>query len=102
MIKPQIFFNDKIKKTKDNLLMTTTLVKPSQLLPEGICIQHINNLILFKFTDKLGERMQELLDKNKLDTLTPEEAIELEAIGELDDIFSYINSAVAAQDHAHS
>ena len=102
MIKPQIFFNDKIKKTKDNLLMTTTLVKPSQLLPEGICIQHINNLILFKFTDKLGERMQELLDKNKLDTLTPEEAIELEALGELDDIFSYINSAVAAQDHAHS
>jgi hypothetical protein len=75
--------------------MTTTLLKPSKLLPEGICIKHINNLMLFKFTDKLGERMQELLDKNKLDTLTPEEAIELEAIGELDDIFSYINSAIA-------
>ena len=102
MAKPQRFSNDKIKKTKDNLPMTTTLVKPSQFLPEGICIQHINNLMLFKFTDKLGERMQELLDKNKLNTLTPEEAIELEAIGELDDIFSYINSAVAAQDHAHS
>ena len=54
--------------------------------------------MLFKFTDKLGKRMQELLDKNKLDTLTPEEAIELEAIGKLDDIFSYINAAVAAQD----
>jgi len=82
--------------------MTTTLVKPSQFLPEGICIKRIKNLMLFKFTDKLGERMQELLDKNKLNTLTPEEAIELEAIGELDDIFSYINAAVAAQDHAHS
>ena len=91
-------FNDKIKKIKDNLPMTTTLVKPSQLLPEGICIKHINNLMLFKFTDKLGERMQELLDKSKLDTLTPEEAIALEAIGKLDDIFSYINAAVAAQD----
>jgi hypothetical protein len=99
---PPKISNDKIKKTKDNPPMTTTLVKLSQLLPEGICIQHINNLMLFKFTDKLGERMQELLDKNKLDTLTPEEAIELEAIGELDDIFSYINAAVAAQDHAHS
>ena len=92
----------KLKKTKDNLLMTTTLVKPSQFLPEGICIKRIKNLMLFKFTDKLGERMQELLDKNKLNTLTPEEAIELEAIGELDDIFSYINAAVAGQDHVHS
>jgi hypothetical protein len=58
--------------------------------------------MLFKFTDKLGERMQELLDKNKLDTLTPEEAIELETIGELDDIFSYINAVIAAQHHVHS
>ncbi|BAZ80919.1 MAG: hypothetical protein ACKPEO_09625 [Sphaerospermopsis kisseleviana] len=82
--------------------MTATLVKPSQFLPEGICIKRINNLTLFKFTDQLGERMQELLDKNKLNTLTPEEAIELEAIGELDDIFSYINAAVAAQENAHS
>ncbi|MDB9487538.1 hypothetical protein [Dolichospermum circinale] len=46
--------------------------------------------------------MQELLDKNKLNTLTPEEAIELEAIGELDDIFSYINATIAAQENAHS
>ncbi|MFN6153481.1 hypothetical protein [Anabaena sp. AL09] len=58
--------------------------------------------MLFKFTDKLGERMQKLLDKNKLDTLTPEEAIELETIGELDDIFSYINAVIAAQHHVHS
>ncbi len=82
--------------------MTTTLIKPSQLLPEGICIKRINNLTLFKFTDKLGERMQELLDKNKLDTLTPEESLELQAIGELDDIFSYINAVIAAEDNAHS
>lgn len=82
--------------------MTATLVRPSQFLPEGICIQRINNLTLFKFTDKLGERMQELLDKHKLDTLTSDEKIELEAISELDDIFSYINAVIAAQDNAHS
>jgi len=82
--------------------MTTTLIKPSQLLPEGICINHINNLILFKFTDKLGERMQELLDRKKLDLLTPEETKELEVIGELDDIFSYINAAIAAEANVHS
>ncbi len=82
--------------------MTATLVKPSKFLPEGICIQRINNLTLFKFTDKLGERMQELLDKHKLDTLTPDEKLELEAIGELDDIFSYINAVIAAQENAPS
>ncbi len=41
--------------------------------------------------------MQELLDKKKADLLTPEEAAELEAIGELDMIFSYINAMIAAE-----
>ena len=36
--------------------------------------------------------MQKLLDKKKADRLEPEEMIELEAIGELDNIFSYINA----------
>ena len=82
--------------------MTTTLIKPSQLLPNGVYIKRINNLIIFKFTDKLGERMQELLDRKKLDLLTPEETKELEMIGELDDIFSYINAAIAAEGNVHS
>ncbi len=77
--------------------MTTTLIKPSTMLPEGLCIQQVNNFTLFKFTDQLGERMQELLDKKKVDALTPEESLELEAIGELDTIFSYINAVMAAQ-----
>ncbi|MBW4621145.1 MAG: hypothetical protein KME17_17525 [Cyanosarcina radialis HA8281-LM2] len=37
--------------------------------------------------------MQAILDQKKADILTPEETIELEAIGELDEIFSYINAA---------
>jgi hypothetical protein len=37
------------------------------------------------------------LDKKKADTLAPDEFIELETIGELDNIFSYINAAIAAQ-----
>lgn len=82
--------------------MTQTLIKPSSILPEGLRLQTINNLILFKFTDELGDRMQELLDKKKNDSLTPAEVIELETIGELDNIFSYINAVVAAQANAHS
>ncbi len=46
--------------------------------------------------------MQELLDKKKSDILTPEEVIELETIGELDNIFSYINTVIAAQANGHS
>ena len=82
--------------------MTATLLKPSAILPEGLCIQQINNLTLFKFTDKLGERMQTLLYKQKADTLTAEESLELETIGELDNIFSYINAVMAAQSRGHS
>jgi hypothetical protein len=79
-----------------------TLIKPSAFLPTGLCTQRVNNLTLFKFTTELGERMQELLDKRKADVLTPEEAIELETIGELDDIFSYINAVIAAEANDHS
>ena len=40
--------------------------------------------------------METLLDKKKSDLLTPEEINELEAIGELDRIFTHINAMLAA------
>jgi hypothetical protein len=46
--------------------------------------------------------MQELLDKKRADTLTPQEAIELETVGELDNIFSYINAVITAEANDHS
>ena len=82
--------------------MTTTVLKPSTLLPKGLSIQHINHLVLFKFTDEMGNRLQELLDKKKADMLTPNESLELETIGELDEIFSYINAVAVAQSNASS
>ncbi|NJN59573.1 MAG: hypothetical protein HC879_19840 [Leptolyngbyaceae cyanobacterium SL_5_9] len=72
----------------------TTLLKPSMLIPKGLRVQQINNLTLFKFTDELGDRLQVLLDRKKASTLTADEALELEAIGELDEIFSYINASL--------
>jgi hypothetical protein len=74
-----------------------TLLRPSTFLPTGLCTQQVNNFTLFKFTAELGERMQELLDKKKADTLTPQEAIELETVAELDNIFSYINAVITAE-----
>jgi hypothetical protein len=77
----------------------TTLLKPSSLISKGLRIEQINNLTLFKFTDELGDRLQMLLDHKKANMLTPEETIELESIGELDKIFSYINAEIAAISH---
>lgn len=77
--------------------MTPVVIKPSSWLTTGIRVEKINNLNLFKFTEELGDRMKELLEKKKGDLLTPEEAVELEAIGELDTIFSYINAIIASQ-----
>jgi len=80
----------------------TTLLKPSTLIPKGLQVQQINNYTLFKFTDELGDRMQALLDKKKADCLTSDETLELEAIGELDEIFSYINAVIVARANGHS
>jgi hypothetical protein len=79
----------------------TTLFKPSALIPKGLQVQQIKNLTLFKFTDELGDRMQALLDKKKADSLTSDEILELEAIGELDEIFSYINAVMTARVNGH-
>ncbi len=62
--------------------MTPVVIKPSSWLTTGIRVEKVNNLNIFKFTEELGSRMQELLDKKKADLLTKEEAAELEAIGD--------------------
>jgi hypothetical protein len=77
----------------------TTLLKPSALISKGLRVEQINNLTLFKFTDELGDRLQTLIDYKKANMLTPEEILELESIGELDEIFSYINAEIAAISH---
>lgn len=76
--------------------MTSVISKPSSLLG-GIRIEKVDNFNLFKFNDELQARMEELLERKKADLLTPEELIELEAIGELDRIFTYINAMLVAQ-----
>jgi hypothetical protein len=76
--------------------MTTAIAKPSSLLG-SIRVQKLDNFHLFKFNDELQARMEELLERKKADLLTPEEVIELEAIGELDRIFTHINAMLVAQ-----
>lgn len=80
--------------------MLSTLTKPSSFIHE-IRSEKVDDWLLFRFSDSLQLRMEELLEKKKQDKLTQEESSELEAIGELDRIFMHINAMSAAQ-HAHS
>jgi hypothetical protein len=77
--------------------MVSILNKPSSLIHE-ICIEKVDGWKLFKFSESLQQRMEQLLEKKKADQLMAEEVAELDAIGELDRIFTHINAMMAAQD----
>lgn len=79
--------------------MLTLLNKPSALLHE-IRMEKVGDWNLFKFSETLQLRMESLLEKKKTDQLSPEEVGELDAIGELDRIFTHINAMITAQ-NAH-
>jgi hypothetical protein len=77
--------------------MIQVVISPRSLLKTGIKVEKVDHLQLFKFTDELQSRMEELLEKNKTGSLNTEEKAELDAIGELDRIFTYLNSLLVAQ-----
>jgi len=76
--------------------MVTTLNRPSSLIHE-IRLEKVGNWNLFKFSEPLQLRMESFLEKKKADQLTSDEITELDAIGELDRIFTHINAMLAAQ-----
>lgn len=76
--------------------MIQVVISPQSLLETGIKVDKIDNLRLFKFTDELQSRLEDLLEKNKTGSLILEEEAELNAIGELDRIFTYLNSLLVA------
>jgi len=76
--------------------MVATLNKPSSLMHE-IQLEKVGDWHLFKFSESLQLRMESLLEKKKADELTTDEIAELDAIGELDRIFTHINAMLAAQ-----
>jgi hypothetical protein len=76
--------------------MATILNKPSSLIHE-IRLETVGNWNLFKFSESLQLRMESLLEKKKADQIAPDEIGELDAIGELDRIFTHINAMLAAQ-----
>jgi hypothetical protein len=76
--------------------MNPVITRPSSLIG-SIKLEKVDQFSLFKFTDELQSRMEELLQRKKADQLNLEEIAELEAIGELDRIFTHINAMLVAQ-----
>ncbi|OKH18651.1 hypothetical protein [[Limnothrix rosea] IAM M-220] len=73
--------------------------KPSSLIHE-ITLEQNGAASLFRFSDSLQTKMEMLLEKKKADQLSTDEVLELEAIGELDRIFTHLNAMLLVQNAA--
>ncbi len=78
-------------------MITQMMVQPSSWVESGIKISKVRNLNLFKFTDELQFRLDELSEKNKAGLLAQEEEAELAGILELDRIFTLLNARIIAE-----
>jgi hypothetical protein len=78
-------------------MITQMMVQPSSWVESGIKISKVRNLNLFKFTDELQFRLNELSEKNKAGLLAQEEEAELAGILELDRIFTLLNARIIAE-----
>jgi hypothetical protein len=72
------------------------MIEPSSWLGSGVRLEQVGELRLFKFTDNLQARSDELLERNKIGNLTLEEQAELDGISELAQIFTHANSILAS------
>jgi hypothetical protein len=73
------------------------MVQPSSWVEESIQIKNVRGLNLFKFSDVLQSRLEVLINRQKDNLLTPEEAAELAGITELDRIFTLMNARIIAE-----
>lgn len=73
------------------------MVQPSLWVESGIKISKVRGLNLFKFTEELQSRLEELSENKKAELLTLEEEAELTGILELDRIFTLLNARIIAE-----
>lgn len=59
------------------------MVNPSSLMTNGVEMKEFGNICLFKFTEQLQSRFEELLSKKKTDDLSEEEEAEYRGISDL-------------------
>ena len=72
------------------------MVQPSSWI-EGITTQLVRGLRLFKFTEELQTRFEELIEMYKAQQLTAAQEAELKGLQELDRIFTLLNARSIAE-----
>jgi hypothetical protein len=78
-------------------MVTQVMVQPSSWVESGIKLSKVRGLNLFKFTDELQARLDDLAEHKKSEVLTEEEEAELAGILELDRIFTLFNARIIAE-----
>ncbi|HEY9598820.1 MAG TPA: hypothetical protein V6D33_14240 [Cyanophyceae cyanobacterium] len=73
------------------------MIQPSYFIDAGIQIKPVRGLFLFKFSEDLQERLESLNKKQRESQLSPDEAVELTGILELDRIFTLLNAKIIAE-----
>ena len=76
--------------------MIQVAISPASLLDEGVCVEEIDGLRLFKFTEAFQARLESLLTTNETNELSEEEKTELDGLNELDRFFTYLNARLLA------
>lgn len=78
-------------------MITQTMVQPSSWVATGVTIARIRDRSLFKFSEELQARLDELNQRKKAALLTTDEEAELAGILELDRIFTLLNAKIIAE-----
>lgn len=73
------------------------MIQPSSFIDAGIQIQPVRGLFLFKFSEDLQERLENLNEKQRESQLSSDETLELTGILELDRIFTLLNAKIIAE-----
>jgi hypothetical protein len=77
-------------------MISETMIKPSSWINRGIVLRQVENFNLFKFSDELQDRLDELNDRLKTLGLSESEQAEWKGLLELDQIFTLLNAKVLA------
>jgi ABC-type protease/lipase transport system fused ATPase/permease subunit len=78
-------------------MITETMVKPSSWVTTDIRLEKVRNLYLYKFSETLQNRLDDLNDRLKANQITSDEQAELTGILDLDQIFTFLNAQIIAQ-----
>lgn len=78
-------------------MVTQMMVQPSGFLASGVRMLQIGDIAIFRFTDELQDRLEQLIEQSKANQLTEIEQAELTGITDLSRIFTFINAQLAAQ-----